>query len=187
MSNRYRPDCLCYPGRCLHRLTRQPKGDAPEETVAAPVHDAGQHHVGIQHPGDALIWSWLDNDGGMVGRGPVGTATRGWLSCGRVALSCGWVALGLVVGGWRVRIYGIALVVVCHCWRGRQAGPRLNIKTVFLGMRTSIVKITQSWDLYNGNPYTSKTTSLYWDGPQFIAHKGLRGRYNFKTCASRAR
>ena len=46
--------------------------------------------------------------------------------------------------------------------------PGLTIKTIFPSMGISIIKIRRLRPsyLYNGNSYTSKTTSLYWDGQQ---------------------
>ena len=44
-------------------------------------------------------------------------------------------------------------------------GSHLNIKTVFPGILIYIIIIRRSWDLYNGNSYTGKTTFLYWVGP----------------------
>ena len=47
--------------------------------------------------------------------------------------------------------------------------PRLNIKTVFPGYGDSHVKDKTVGDrlIFNmGDPYTGKTTSLYWDGPK---------------------
>ena len=50
-----------------------------------------------------------------------------------------------------------------------EPGPLLNIKTVFPRYGDSHVKgktVVRPSYLYHGNSYTSKMTSLYWDGPQ---------------------
>ena len=47
-------------------------------------------------------------------------------------------------------------------------GPRLNIKTIFPRYGDSHVKdmtVARPSYLSHGDPYTGKTTSLYWDGP----------------------
>ena len=44
-------------------------------------------------------------------------------------------------------------------------GPLLNIKMVFLGIGSSIMRPSY---LYNGNRYTGKTTSLYWDADSIV-------------------
>ena len=49
-----------------------------------------------------------------------------------------------------------------------ETGSCFNVNTIFPGMRIPIIKIRQFWDwliFNNGNPYASKTASLYWDGP----------------------
>ena len=54
---------------------------------------------------------------------------------------------------------------------GWSPGPHLNIKTIFPRYGDSHVKdkaVVRLSYLYYGDPYTGKTTSLYWDGPQLI-------------------
>ena len=41
---------------------------------------------------------------------------------------------------------------------------RVNIKTVFVGIGIPMLKIR--WSYLTWDPYTDKTTFLYWDGPQ---------------------
>ena len=50
-------------------------------------------------------------------------------------------------------------------------GPHLNIKTVSLGIRIHMTRIRLSY-LYYGNPYTGKTTSLYWGSPLAFTYNG---------------
>ena len=56
-------------------------------------------------------------------------------------------------------------------------GPCLNVKPVFPGVGIYIIKIGWLWDhlLYNGNPYTGKMASLYWDSPLVAS---LYNKYN---------
>ena len=49
------------------------------------------------------------------------------------------------------------------------AGPRLNIKTIFPGMGISIIKISRSCYLYNGNSYVGKT-ALGWQLPLHLRY-----------------
>ena len=51
------------------------------------------------------------------------------------------------------------------------SGPRLNIKTVFLTIGVTIIKIKRPSYLYYWNPYTGKRTFLYWDGPLLYQSK----------------
>ena len=56
------------------------------------------------------------------------------------------------------------------CWEG-VPGPCLNIKTVFPRYGDSHVKdktVDRPSYLWHGDPYTGKTTSLYWDGPWVV-------------------
>ena len=55
----------------------------------------------------------------------------------------------------------------------KNPGLRLNIKTVFSRYGDSHVKdktVGRPSYLYHGDPYTGKTTSLYWDGPLVALH-----------------
>ena len=54
---------------------------------------------------------------------------------------------------------------MCHCWEGKPAGPRFNIKMPSYQYRKSHCgdkTIVRSSYLHNGISYTGKTTSLYW-------------------------
>ena len=76
---------------------------------------------------------------------------------------------------WRRQCH-LFLAVSRWMWRksGRQhgelrPGSRLNIKTVFPRYGDSYAKdktVARPSYLWHGDPYTGKTTFLYWDGPQ---------------------
>ena len=54
-----------------------------------------------------------------------------------------------------------------HCHLGNNPGPYLNIKKVFPGIGVSIIKnktVMRLSYLYNGNSYTGKMASIFWDG-----------------------
>ena len=57
----------------------------------------------------------------------------------------------------------------------KQSQSPVSIYTPFFpGVDISIIKIRPSY-IYNGNSYTGKTTSLYWDGPQIPAQYDWTG------------
>ena len=59
-------------------------------------------------------------------------------------------------------------------------GPRLNIKTVFPRYGDSHVKdktVARPYYLQHGDPYTGKTTSLYWDSTQALIDWSVVGMY----------
>ena len=66
----------------------------------------------------------------------------------------------------------------------RPSRPHLNIKTIFPGMVISIIKrrwVVRPSYLYNGNAYTGKTVSLYWNGPRSILEILMLVRWHFYT------
>ena len=64
-------------------------------------------------------------------------------------------------------------------WHFRSPGLCLNIKTVFPGIPMLKIRRSRSVLSLTWDPYTGKTTSLYWDGPHDLVTQRPRqyGRY----------
>ena len=74
-----------------------------------------------------------------------------------------------------IRLYvsiHVCITIVHNLTTRCGTGPRLNIKSLFPGMLIPMLKTRRSYIQY-GDPYTSKKTSLYWDGPCCGKHTAI--------------